>query len=190
MHCPNTPIILVGNKLDLKHDQQALDRLRAKGQTPVSTEDGKAMAKTINATGFVECSALTQENIAKVMDTAIRACLSPGSASKKAKAKKEAKDKPSEPTPPSLPKQERAPWTYITDSSFSADLGRLLDSQTFADIEFKCGKKSIHAHKVILCTTGVTSIFRRIFSMRTKADKAKKLSRISTPILDLELAHY
>lgn len=35
-HCPNTPIILVGTKLDLREDRETLDRLKDKKLTPIS----------------------------------------------------------------------------------------------------------------------------------------------------------
>lgn len=35
-HCPNTPIILVGTKLDLRDDRETLDKLKDKKLTPIS----------------------------------------------------------------------------------------------------------------------------------------------------------
>ena len=37
-HCPNTPIILVGTKLDLREDRETIERLREKGLAPISFE--------------------------------------------------------------------------------------------------------------------------------------------------------
>ena len=37
-HCPNTPIILVGTKLDLREDKDTIDRLREKGLAPITFE--------------------------------------------------------------------------------------------------------------------------------------------------------
>uniref|UniRef100_A0AC35ERC6 Uncharacterized protein n=1 Tax=Panagrolaimus sp. PS1159 TaxID=55785 RepID=A0AC35ERC6_9BILA len=36
-HCPHTPIILVGNKLDLRGDQVTVDKLRERGLAPITT---------------------------------------------------------------------------------------------------------------------------------------------------------
>ena len=35
-HCGNVPIILVGNKLDLRDDNETTDRLKEKGLAPIS----------------------------------------------------------------------------------------------------------------------------------------------------------
>jgi len=76
-HSPNTPIILVGTKLDLRTDQTAIARLQSKNQSPVTQQDGEAKAKEIGAVKSLECSALTQQGLKNVFDEAIRAVLSP-----------------------------------------------------------------------------------------------------------------
>lgn len=35
-HCPNTPIILVGTKLDLRDDKQTTDKLKEKKLSPIT----------------------------------------------------------------------------------------------------------------------------------------------------------
>ena len=35
-HCPNTPIILVGTKLDLRDDKETIEKLKEKQLSPVS----------------------------------------------------------------------------------------------------------------------------------------------------------
>ena len=37
-HCPNTPVILVGTKLDLLDDQGTIERLRERKLAPISYE--------------------------------------------------------------------------------------------------------------------------------------------------------
>ena len=76
-HCPNTPIILVGTKLDLREDQETINRLREKNMTPISYEQGMAKAKEVNAIKYMECSALTQKGLKPVFDEAIRVVISP-----------------------------------------------------------------------------------------------------------------
>lgn len=40
MHfCPNLPIILVGLKRDLRHDNKVIEELRRTNQSPVTTEE-------------------------------------------------------------------------------------------------------------------------------------------------------
>jgi Ras-related C3 botulinum toxin substrate 1 len=76
-HCPNTPIILVGTKLDLRDDRETIERLREKGLAPITYEQGMAKAKEVNAVKYLECSALTQKGLKNVFDEAIRAVIAP-----------------------------------------------------------------------------------------------------------------
>jgi GTPase SAR1 family protein len=47
-HCPNTPLLLVGTKLDLREDTETINRLREKNLAPISYEQGMAKQKEIN----------------------------------------------------------------------------------------------------------------------------------------------
>ncbi|CAG9940658.1 hypothetical protein V2G26_016740 [Clonostachys chloroleuca] len=76
-HAPNTPIILVGTKLDLREDPATLESLRQKRMEPVTYEQALNCAKEIRAYKYLECSALTQRNLKSVFDEAIRAVLNP-----------------------------------------------------------------------------------------------------------------
>ncbi|KAK4337302.1 hypothetical protein RND71_043588 [Anisodus tanguticus] len=71
--CPNAPIILVGNKIDLRDDKKTITELMKKNQRPVSHEEGKLMAKNINAYDYFECSAKNNQGVKKVFETATRA---------------------------------------------------------------------------------------------------------------------
>ncbi|CAF1036063.1 unnamed protein product [Adineta steineri] len=72
---PDTPIVLVGTKIDLLNDKQTIKNLLNRKLTPVITQKGLIMAEEIGATAYVECSALTQTNLTQVFDIAIRAGL-------------------------------------------------------------------------------------------------------------------
>uniref|UniRef100_A0AC35GS46 Uncharacterized protein n=1 Tax=Panagrolaimus sp. PS1159 TaxID=55785 RepID=A0AC35GS46_9BILA len=76
-HCPNTSVILVGTKLDLRGDQATVDKLREKRLAPISTAQGNQMARQIKAIKYMECSALSQVGLKQVFDEAIRAVLYP-----------------------------------------------------------------------------------------------------------------
>jgi Ras-related C3 botulinum toxin substrate 1 len=76
-HNPNTPMILVGTKLDIRDDKETIDRLAEKKLAPISYEQGQQLAKEINAVTYVECSALTQKGLKDVFDEAIRAVICP-----------------------------------------------------------------------------------------------------------------
>lgn len=62
------PVILVGTKLDLRsRGGRAGDDAR----NVVTTEQGERMAQKIGAKAYVECSALTQDNLKKVFDVSV-----------------------------------------------------------------------------------------------------------------------
>ena len=70
-HCPNTPFLLVGTKVDLRVDRATLDKLDKNKEKPVSKEEGEILAKSLNAAAYVECSALTGEGLKNVFDQTI-----------------------------------------------------------------------------------------------------------------------
>jgi len=75
-HCPETPIILVGTKSDMRGDSSVLGVLKAKGLQMVTPAEGQARAKEIGAVTVMECSALTQAGLKEIFDEAIRVVLS------------------------------------------------------------------------------------------------------------------
>jgi len=107
-HAPDTPVILVGTKLDLRGKPEAIQSLKENGQEPISIEKAEALAKKLGAKKYLECSALTQDGLAKVFEEAVKVILFPKGAdaaaessdagahdgkSKKDKSKKEKKEK-------------------------------------------------------------------------------------------------
>ncbi|KAJ8036919.1 Ras-related C3 botulinum toxin substrate 1 [Holothuria leucospilota] len=77
-HCPNTPVILVGTKLDLRDDKETIAKLGERNLRPISyPQQGLQMQKEVNAVKYLECSALTQKGLKTVFDEAIRAVLCP-----------------------------------------------------------------------------------------------------------------
>ena len=73
--CPNIPVILVGNKKDLRNDEMAIQDLGKKSQKPVTAEEGRSMAEKIKAFEYIECSSKTKEGVNEVFSTATRASL-------------------------------------------------------------------------------------------------------------------
>uniref|UniRef100_A0A1I8F537 Ras-related C3 botulinum toxin substrate 1 n=1 Tax=Macrostomum lignano TaxID=282301 RepID=A0A1I8F537_9PLAT len=71
-YAPEAPILLVGTKRDLREDPDTIERLRAKGKAPVSTEKGLALAKEVQAAAYLECSSKLQSEVKSVFDEAIR----------------------------------------------------------------------------------------------------------------------
>jgi len=87
-HCPTTPMILVGTKIDLRSDKDTIDRLSQKHKGPISEDEGKAKAVEIGAVKYLECSAATQQGLVEVFHEAVRAVLSPKSNKKSKGGKK------------------------------------------------------------------------------------------------------
>ena len=82
--CPNVPIILVGNKKDLRNDENTRRELTKMKQEPVKFEEAKAICEKINGYEYLECSAKTKEGVRDVFKTATTAALQ----TKKRKKKK------------------------------------------------------------------------------------------------------
>ncbi|XP_036620017.1 transforming protein RhoA-like isoform X1 [Trichosurus vulpecula] len=73
--CPNVPIILVGNKKDLRNDEHTRRELAKKKQEPLKPEEGRDMANRIGAFAYMECSAKTKDGVREVFEMATRAAL-------------------------------------------------------------------------------------------------------------------
>lgn len=72
-YLPDMPIILVGNKKDLRDSYAAPKPLFRNYKPPVSTEEGKDMAQRLRAVTYLECSAKTRQGVPEVFDAALKA---------------------------------------------------------------------------------------------------------------------
>jgi len=81
-HCPNTPIMLVGTKVDLRDDKDTLEKLTKQGKKALSKEDGQnySFSHTKDKTPieikpgelpYMECSALSTDGLKNVFDQAL-----------------------------------------------------------------------------------------------------------------------
>ncbi|XP_016128440.1 rho-related GTP-binding protein RhoG-like [Sinocyclocheilus grahami] len=82
-HCPNVPILLVGTKKDLRDDPEVLKKLKEKNLSVVSQQQGVALARQIQASKYMECSALNQDGVKEVFTEAVLAFLKPKSKARK-----------------------------------------------------------------------------------------------------------
>lgn len=82
-YCPDTPFLLVGTKSDLRANPAALERLRDMGKSPVTPEEIQKVAREYGAVRYIECSALTQENLKDVFVEGVRVAIQPRKAQKK-----------------------------------------------------------------------------------------------------------
>jgi Ras-related C3 botulinum toxin substrate 1 len=76
-HCPDGKIFLVGTKIDLREDRDALQRLAERNLKPLEKAQGEQMARDIHAIDYLECSAMTQKGLKHVFDTTIRYAVNP-----------------------------------------------------------------------------------------------------------------
>jgi len=70
-HCPTTPILLVGTKIDLREDEATLDELAKSNKKPISQAEAETMVKELGALNYLECSALNQNGLKNVFDQAL-----------------------------------------------------------------------------------------------------------------------
>ncbi|MCJ1426995.1 Rho GTPase [Sticta canariensis] len=68
--CPTTPLILVGLKSDLRMKRTCIDLLKTQGLTPVTPEQGQAVAKRMGAM-YVECSSKEMLGVDDVFELAV-----------------------------------------------------------------------------------------------------------------------
>ena len=84
-NCPNTPIILVGTKYDLRADEEVIKELKEQSLKPISTKEGLELQKEIGAVTYIECSALTQYGLKEVFDEVVKVVLWPNSKDRRRK---------------------------------------------------------------------------------------------------------
>ena len=72
--------MIVGTQTDRRDDALVLKRLKSQGKRPLTRADGNKLASQCKATCYLECSALTQQNVKATFDEAISAGLELSSA--------------------------------------------------------------------------------------------------------------
>ncbi len=75
LFCPDVPVILVGNKKDLRHNTDVVECLKQRHLEPISAQDGQSLAERMNISAFLECSAQMKEGVREVFETALMASL-------------------------------------------------------------------------------------------------------------------
>ena len=68
--CPDTPIVLVGTKVDMRDDRSKFSNIEF-----VEDEDAEQVCRDIGAAAHITCSALTEKNLKKVFDTMVGVAL-------------------------------------------------------------------------------------------------------------------
>eukprot|EP00732_Lithocolla_globosa_P001181 Lithocolla_globosa_v1_NODE_547_length_3768_cov_31.937248.p1 type:complete len:724 gc:universal NODE_547_length_3768_cov_31.937248:1499-3670(+) len=178
-HCPGVPIIMVGMKTDLKSSDTSIPPERF-----VSDEEQTLMAERIGAYSLQRCSALTQDGLKALFDTAIRSVLNPPASKKKKGGTTRRMAKP-KPIPPVMPEAGRAPFIDIPAISYGEDMGRLLESQKFTDVTFICEKENVQlpVHRLVLSSASpffAKQLWRVSSSTTTTAITQQKQSTTET----------
>ncbi|KAI8058326.1 P-loop containing nucleoside triphosphate hydrolase protein [Syncephalis plumigaleata] len=73
--CPGVAILLLATKCDLREDPTVERRLAAKGQHPVTYEEGLRAAHLMGAQRYLECSAMHDIGVNEIFEQAARAAL-------------------------------------------------------------------------------------------------------------------
>lgn len=68
--CPTTPLILVGLKADLRNKRTCIELLKTQGLTPVTPEQGQAVAQRMGA-AYIECSSKEMTGVDEVFELAV-----------------------------------------------------------------------------------------------------------------------
>ncbi|GAP83904.2 putative GTP-binding protein rho4 [Rosellinia necatrix] len=68
--CPYTPLVLIGLKSDLRHKKSCVEMLKTQGLTPVTSDQGVAVAKKMGAQ-YMECSSKEMVGVDEIFETAI-----------------------------------------------------------------------------------------------------------------------
>ncbi|KAK2025617.1 ras family protein [Colletotrichum caudatum] len=68
--CPYTPLVLVGLKSDLRFKKTCIDMLKTQGLTPVTQEQGLAVARKMGAQ-YMECSSKEMTGVDEIFEQAI-----------------------------------------------------------------------------------------------------------------------
>ena len=76
-HCPGVPLLLIGNKIDLREDPDTIEYLSELKRVPVSKTQGLSTAKKIGAVKYLECSAKTGKGLKDVFTTSAEVVVSP-----------------------------------------------------------------------------------------------------------------
>jgi small GTP-binding protein len=71
-HCPNTPYFIVANKIDLREDEDLIQKLKEKDRTMVTYEKGYNFANKNGSKYYCECSAKSQKGLKNVYETIIK----------------------------------------------------------------------------------------------------------------------
>jgi GTPase SAR1 family protein len=74
--CPGVPWLLIGTRIDQRGRKDP--KAHRKWNQPITTKEGRAMAKRLGASAYIECSALEQINVKEVFEQVGNRIFHPG----------------------------------------------------------------------------------------------------------------
>lgn len=169
-YCPNTPIILVGCKNDLRYmyrDEAYLSLCRDRSpffrplreSDLLRPEQGRLLAKEIGA-AYYETSVLTNFGVAEVFSNVIRAALLARKQQRFWMTNLKHVQHPAIQVPFCPPKPV-APVVSVPASQFLEHMQALFQGQIFTDVLFFVGKESLPGHRWFLAAA--CQAFRELF---------------------------
>ncbi|XP_054917253.1 rho-related BTB domain-containing protein 1 isoform X2 [Dermacentor andersoni] len=170
-YCPNTPIILVGCKNDLRYmyrDEAYLSLCRDRSpffrplreSDLLRPEQGRLLAKEIGA-AYYETSVLTNFGVAEVFSNVIRAALLARKQQRFWMTNLKHVQHPAIQVPFCPPKPV-APVVSVPASQFLEHMQALFQGQVYTDVLFFVGKESLPGHRWFLAAA--CQAFRELFS--------------------------
>lgn len=167
--CPNTPVILVGCKNDVRFifkDEQYLKYCRERSPLVrqvrehdlVMPDEGRAVAKELGLP-YYETSVLTYFGVNEIFENAIRAalCARRQQRFRMTNLKRVMMPALQEPFCPPRPK---LPDVTVIASSYSLDMAKMNAQQNYTDLIFLCGNVGFSAHRFMLAAS--SPLLRRI----------------------------
>ncbi|XP_064402041.1 rho-related protein racA-like isoform X2 [Halichondria panicea] len=157
--CPNTPVLLLGLKCDLRGQEVNGD------YTEVPREDALQLAKDLGAVGYYETSALTGAGVNEAMDFCVRAGLTRAGRKQRSQSSDQSfSTNVSRPSPPpQLPDHKKAPAIKVQISTFSSDRAKTINNPSHSDMVLRLEGKTYHAHRYVLASA--SDLFRQLLGV-------------------------
>lgn len=167
---PDVPVILVGNKFDVRVESSSLHSV-------IPWQDGHRMAREMGCVAYYETSAITQASLQLVFTNAVRAALGnkhrttpipnclpwkSGTSRRHQSDIMNSKLVHQRPSPPLPPKVDPDCYIDVEPSTYVSDLRHMLNNPLCADVEFHVEFVVFHAHRIVLCASSL--LFKQMFN--------------------------
>ncbi|KAK7792778.1 hypothetical protein R5R35_004888 [Gryllus longicercus] len=192
--CPQTPVLLVGCKNDLRYmyrDETYLSYFRdrspfvsARVRRPTRKSDlvmpdqARAVAKELGV-HYYETSVLTYHGVNEVFENAIRAALMARRQQRFWMTNLKKVQRPMLQAP-FLPPKPLPPDVYVAASTFAENMQQLWLQQAYTDVVFVAGSMGFSAHRFVLAAASPT--FHKLLTMDLSCDMGARSSSESSMV--------